>query len=376
MAVKTVRLYLGFAEDNPRSMEVYAANLASSLSRVAGDAFEVEQYRPSLPTWLTRSRIPKGIKVRYGRYWSYRRQARRNQGTINHVLDQSYAHLLNVIDPARSVITVHDLIPVLGWGGTVPGLSYPHYPLLYKWIIASLHKARAIIAVSESTKRDLIRQCGLPDSQITVVHNGIDSRFVSLEEDARAAARASFGLPDRDTHVVLITGGQSYKNHLTSFRVVARLQQATSRPVQLVWLGADDVEYEKCVGTVELARAVTRLQNLDPERLVGLYNSVDCLLFPSWYEGFGWPPMEAMACGTPVVTSNAAALVEVGRDAALTASPDDIDGLTEAVRLLLEDPALRHDYIHRGILNARRFTWDRCALGVLKVYEQVLSDAA
>lgn len=374
MAINTLTLYRGFLEDNRTSMEIYADNLARSLKLVARDAFNVNQYRPLIPEWMLKYNINHGIKIRYARYLSYPKQAKRNQGTINHILDQSYAHLLNVIDPARSVITVHDLIPILAWKGAIPGLSYPHYPLLYKLTIASLRKARAVVAVSERTKRDLVTHCALIGSNITVVHNGIDDRFYSMSMDERVALRNSFGFPDQGTHLVLITGGQSYKNHRTSVQIIARLQYVIKQPVQLVWLGADNYEYEKCLEKVALTNTVIRLGNLSIERLVGLYNSVDCLLFPSWYEGFGWPPLEAMACGTPVVTSNAASLPEVVADAALTAAPDDIDGLSEAVRILLEDEDLRGDYIKRGYENAGRFTWDRCASKVASLYQQIIDD--
>lgn len=374
MAINALTLYRGFLEDNRTSMEIYADNLARSLKLVAHGVFQINQHRPSIPEWLFKYKVNHGIGLRYARYISYPNQAGRNQGTVNHILDQSYAHLLNVIDPTRSVVTVHDLIPILAWKGAIPGLSYPHYPLLYKLTIASLRKARAIIAVSQSTKKDLVAHCGLKESNIIVVHNGVDNRFYSMSMDERVALRNNFGFPDRGTHIVLITGCQGYKNHATSFQVVARLQHMTKKPVQLVWLGTGDYEHQTCLRRAGLNNTVIRLSNLSIERLVGLYNSVDCLLFPSWYEGFGWPPLEAMACGTPVVTSNAASLPEVIGDAALTGRPDDIDGLTEAVRILLEDDDLRGDYIRRGYRNASHFTWRRCALKVSSLYQQIIDD--
>lgn len=374
MVINAVTLYRGFVEDKRASMEIYADNLEKSLKLIACDTLNVSQYRPSIPEWMIKCKINHDIRIRYARYFSYPYQAKQNQGAINHIIDQSYAHLLNVIDPARSIVTVHDLIPILAWKGAIPGLSYPHYPLFYKLTIAALHKARAIIAVSQSTKRDLIAHCGLKGSNITVVHNGIDNRFCSMSKEKRGALRHSFGFPDQGTHIVLITGSQSYKNHLTSFRVVARLQHVTKKPVQLVWLGADNYEYEKCLEEVDLDNTVIRLSSLSFERLVGLYNSVDCLLFPSWYEGFGWPPLEAMACGTPVVTSNAASLPEIVADAALTARPDDIDGFAEAVKIMIEDEDLRNYYIKRGYNNVSRFTWDRCASEVAGIYRQLLEN--
>jgi glycosyltransferase involved in cell wall biosynthesis len=355
-------------------MEIYANSLENSLKSITDDSLKVNPYRPSIPKWLLKGKIYQGITIRYARYLSYPNQAKHNQGTINHILDQSYAHLLNAIDPVRSVITVHDLIPILAWKGSIPGLSYPHYPLFYKLTVASLCKARTIIAVSQSTKRDLVTHCGLSDKKITVVYNGVDNRFRPMPLKEKDSVRRSFGFPDQDTLVILITGNQSYKNHSTSLKVVARLQHIIKKPIQLVWLGADNYVYDKYIREVDLHKRVICLNNLNIEQLVGLYNSVDCLLFPSWYEGFGWPPLEAMACGTPVVTSNVASLTEIVADAAPTAQPDDISGLTEAVKLLLEDEHHRNHYINMGLINASRFTWERCASQVANVYQQVLND--
>lgn len=372
MAISTLTLYRDFIEDNRLSMEVYADNLVRSLNLIAGDSINVNHYRPLIPEWMVKYKVSHAIKIRFARYFSYPITARKNQGAINHIIDQSYAHLLNVIDSTRSVITVHDLIPLLAWKGKIPGMSYPHYPFLFKFAIASLHKAHTIIAVSHSTKKDLVTYCGLKDSNIIVIHNGIDSGFRSFPKKEKVALRRSFGFPEDGAHLVLITGSQNYKNHVTSLRVIDRLQHATKNPVQLVWLGSEEDGYKKSLEGVNLKNRVIRLNQLSLKRLVELYNSVDCLLFPSWYEGFGLPPLEAMACGTPVVASTAASLPEIVGDASLTAEPGDADGLTKAVKLILENEALRNNYIKRGYKNASHFTWERCASEVFTVYKKII----
>ena len=105
-----------------------------------------------------------------------------------------------------------------------------------------------------------------------------------------------------------------------------------------------------------------------------LYNVVDCLLFPSLYEGFGLPPLEAMACGTPVVTSNAASIPEVVGNAAIILPPNNVDGLAEAVKDILEKKILRDDYIKRGLDNVKNFTWERSASKVFSLYKKILND--
>ncbi len=348
----------------------YAAQLSYAVEQAAPGKFRMRRYQPSVGGL---GKFP-GLGLRFEKYLSYPFQARRNQGTINHILDQTYAYLLNSIDASRSVVTVHDIIPILAWKGLVPGLSYPHNPLLFKYATRYLNTARAVMADSENTKRDLVAHCGVDDSRITVVHLGIDERFAPMKDGLRRAARASFGFSDSSTPAILIVGNQSYKNHRTCFKALSRVEASTDRSMQLVSLGGDADDGNRFLEESPLRRPVIYLRNLSVERLAQLYNAVDLLLFPSLYEGFGWPPLEAMASGTPVVTSNAASLVEVTGDAALALRPDDDEGIANAIRSLVEDPALRAALVERGFRNARRFTWARCGAAVAEVYDRVLGE--
>jgi glycosyltransferase involved in cell wall biosynthesis len=163
-----------------------------------------------------------------------------------------------------------------------------------------------------------------------------------------------------------------YKNEETSLAVVKRLQETCSKPVVLVRLGPITQSWRENVRLRGMDERVLELTWVP--RMYELYNAVDCLLFPSWYEGLGLPPMEAMACGTPAVTSDAAALAEWVGDAALMAAPDDVKGLAEAVHTVLEDPARRSEQITKGICRAQKFTWERNVQQTLGVYEEVLND--
>jgi glycosyltransferase involved in cell wall biosynthesis len=118
-------------------------------------------------------------------------------------------------------------------------------------------------------------------------------------------------------------------------------------------------EDARCLGVVPRAE------------LPNLYNAVDCLLFPSLYEGFGWPPLEAMACATPVVASNAASLPEVIGEAGLLCAPGDDEGLARAMQAVLTDEGLRQSLVEKGLARARQFTWEETARKTLEVYERV-----
>ena len=370
-----VVLFRDYTEDGRPSMENYARNLATSLSEIQNDAFTYRDYRPAI-SCLAR-RIPEvgNCRMRFARYISYPFQAWRNQGNVNHIIDHAYAHLLYAIDPDRSVVTVHDLIPTLAWQGLIPGMIYPHKPYLFEFSLKALFKAAAIIAVSENTKKDLVRHCNIDESKIFVVYSGINACFQPLAIHDREALRNSFHFPADNTRIILITGTGYYKNHETCLRVLMRLNQLMDKPVMMVRLGRNIHAWQRLVVKKGLERQVVSIEWLPQDKLVNLFSCVDCLLFPSLYEGFGWPPIEAMACGTPVVTSNVASLPESVGDAALMAAPDDDLNLALAVKSLLNDEETRGIYVSRGLANVKRFSWSRCAEQVLDVYKNIALQA-
>ena len=372
MTKYNVTIFGGYAEENRKSMDAYASNLRSSMQLYSSKInWNIKKFQPVLAKGYFVNKVSAAIRLRYSKYFLYPRLVSKKNTDISHIIDQSYSYLLNFVDSNRSVVTVHDLIPILGWKGTFPGLSYPHYPLLFKLSIASLNKAKAIIAVSENTKKDLVQYCGISPEKISVIYNGINKLFRALPIEEKVILRRKLNFPNK-AHIVLITGYQEYKNHLTSFKVIKKLQDILSDPIQLVWLGGTVAQCKQLSSQVKLDNPVTRLSNLTLEELVGLYNSVDCLLFPSWYEGFGWPPLEAMACGIPVVCSNVGPIPEIVSDAAITKDPDDIEGLLQALRTVLIEEDKRNDLINLGYINTQRFTWEGCASEVDKLYRRIL----
>ena len=148
----------------------------------------------------------------------------------------------------------------------------------------------------------------------------------------------------------------------------------TLKPIQLVWLGSDNEVYNKCTNAIPLLNKVICYNDISQAELVNLYNSVDCLLFPSLYEGFGWPPLEAMACGTPAITSNISPLSEVVGDAALTNSPSDISGLVKSTLTILENEHTRFKYIELGLEHVKNYSWDVTASRVYNLYEKIIND--
>jgi glycosyltransferase involved in cell wall biosynthesis len=309
-------------------------------------------------------------RARFARYVSYPLQVRAIRSDLNHIIDQGYAHLLCTLPPKKTVVTVHDLIPLAAHRGKIPA-PQRHRPFLSELSARFLRGAGSLIAVSEHTKLDLVELCNIPPDLIHVVPLGVSSEFQKLG-DTKVALREKLGLDSRESFLILITGTHFYKNHETSLAVLQRLRRRAKRDYKIVWLGNCRAINDPRVINSGLASAVVGIEPRSIRQVVEVYNAVDCLLFPSLYEGFGWPPLEAMACGTPVICSSAASLPEVVGDAALTTPPDDVEGFVEYVRALAQCESQRALLVKRGIERASLFSWERHARAVWSIYRQLL----
>jgi glycosyltransferase involved in cell wall biosynthesis len=362
-----ITLFRDFVEDGRLSMEVYADGLGRALRAHAPRGYQVNEFRPFLPSWLGTG--PWALRL--ARFGVYPRQARRQQGQINHILDHGYGHLLYVLDPERTVVTVHDLIPLVRWRGGGSGLAPGRKPWLNLFSFNALRRARYLIADSENTRTDLIRFCHCSPEEITVVYPGVNSMFRPYSPVEKSRARQVLGLPGDVAFHVLIMGSQIYKNQKGALRAFAQLRQIFQKPLRLLKIGLPNEEWRGAVHQFGLSETARCLGIIQRDKLPDLYNSVDCLLFPSLYEGFGWPPLEAMACGTPVVASNAGALPEVIGNAGLMYPPDDYKGLAAAMYAVLTDEGLCQSLVEKGLARARQFTWEETAQKTLEVYERV-----
>jgi glycosyltransferase involved in cell wall biosynthesis len=371
---KKIVLFRGYIEEQRNSMEVYADNLKANLRSLHQNGFEIDVFRPCLSRLARRLPEFANCRMRVNRYIGFPIQARRTRGMLNHILDHGYAHLLHVLNPKRTVLTVHDVIPILGGMGRIPGVDLGRRRWLSEWTARYYKKARRIIAVSESTKNDLLKYCGCDPEAITVVYLGINSSFRPVPDLKKKECRIALKLPQENVKLVLITGEQFYKNQVASIRVMERLQRKYGSSIWLVRLGHSSSEWNREIANSSFRHQVTYLENLPPDEMPRLYNAVDCLLFPSWYEGFGLPPVEAMASGTPVVTSCVASLPEVVGDAGLMVPPDNVVGLAEAVEALLENENLRKAQIQKGLDHVKKFDWAKNAVMTMEIYEEIIGE--
>lgn len=309
------------------------------------------------------------------RFVRYPLAASRMHAGVYHIVDHGYAHVAALLPRERTVVSCHDLMLLKaeqGMAGFAPGRAQL---ARFRWSTSYLKKVAHVVCPSESTKRDLVRLRGVSPERISVVPQGVDARFRPLGADASARLKASLSGVRR--HAMLhVSTGDPYKNVPGTLRVLADLR-AFGVDITLIRVGKPlNVDERRLAAAFRVTGAIIECGRVSEERLVELYNAADVLLFPSFYEGYGWPPLEAMACGTPVVTSDAPSLMELIGDAGLMAPARDVAALAWAVRSVIESPDRAETLRRRGIERAAQFTWQRTIDGFAQAYAMVEGCAA
>ncbi|MGH2521465.1 MAG: glycosyltransferase family 4 protein [Anaerolineales bacterium] len=270
--------------------------------------------------------------------------------------------------PGPVVLTVHDLIGML-FPRNLPPISRLYWA---RWLPFTVRAADAIIADSENTRRDLLRLLRLPPEKITVAPLGVDERFRPASQGQKTDSRARYNLPE--DFILYVGTLEPRKGIDTLIEAFARL--AAEHPHHLVLAGKRGWYWEPILQRIAAHGLEERARVLDyvpDDDLPVLYASAAVFAFPSRYEGFGLPPLEAMACGTPVVCSNAASLPEVIGDAGMMVAPNDVNALARALTQVLGDAHLQAELRERGLRWAPGFTWEQTARQTLEVYHRVLS---
>ncbi len=281
-------------------------------------------------------------------------------------------HSPDFIPPFRrncaSVITVHDLAFLL----------YPHFltkesARYYGQIDQAWRRTDHIIAVSEATKQDSIKMLGVPEKKITVIHEAANPIYRPLPHD-QAVNHVKDRYKINQDFILFVSTIEPRKNLPGLLHAYRRLRDDYKRDELLVLAGANGWLWEEVYETVNrlnLEDHVAFLGRVPSEDLVNLYNAARLLVHPSFYEGFGLTPLEALTCGTPVIASNTAALPEIVGDAGLLIDPHDIEGLTVAMMRLLTEEELRSDHIQKGLKRAAVFSWQKAAEKTMDVYRKV-----
>lgn len=275
-------------------------------------------------------------------------------------------HLLLPLKGVPMIMTVHDLI-----FRQLP----EHHKLLNRWYLnwtMPLYCRRAdhIIAVSEATRQDIVAAYRVPSDKISVIHEAADPRFYPQSEAEQERVRAAYGLPEQ--YLLYVGTIEPRKNLERLLAAWAPLYKSHDSP-PLVIVGKRGWLADGFFAALEASPArdgVILTGYIPDEDLPSLYSAAMAFIWPSLYEGFGLPPLEAMACGVPVVCANASSMPEVVGEAALLFTPRDIDHLRACLVQVVQDTALREDLCAHGLARAASFSWDRAAYETLMVYRR------
>jgi glycosyltransferase involved in cell wall biosynthesis len=285
-------------------------------------------------------------------------------------LSPSAVHFPYVVMPYAAprpvVITIHDIIPVI-----FPNFFSLRQRLFYRaslWM--ALRTAEAVICVSEATRADLTRFFRIDSSRLAVIHEGIEKMFRPCTSEEIETVRQEYSLPL--DYVLYLGSNKPHKNLPALIQAYAR----TKTKAPLVVAGSEDPRYHQAHFLVDshgLKDKVLFLGAVKEQKLPALYSGAKAFIFPSLYEGFGMPPLEAMACGIPVACSDIPSLRETAGDAALFFDPKDGDAITAAIERVLTDQSLRAHLRAAGLLRSAEFSWQAAAQKTLAVSTKVMT---
>jgi glycosyltransferase involved in cell wall biosynthesis len=265
--------------------------------------------------------------------------------------------------PRPGVLTIHDIIPL-----RCPKLFSIRQRILYRISLSlALRSASLVICPSEATLADLKSKFETDTSRLYVVHEGVSESFRPCAKDEVERARNAYGLPER--YLLYVGSNKPHKNLSALVNAYARLQAAPP----LVIAGAEDPRYmqtRRKIETLGLGNRVLFAGAIKEPDLPALYCGAHAFIFPSLYEGFGLPPLEAMACGTPVACSNIPSLSETVGNSALLFDAEDAGSISAAIGRLVDDESLRSELRERGLRRAAAMSWDCTAQKTLDLYKR------
>ncbi len=355
---------------NPTGLGIYSIHLIRALDQIRDD-FVVYSSRPEAfaPLRAPIKRVPIAARPDFGLRGHLVRVLWLQSMLRVRLRSSGLGLLLNTVPegiaglPMPQATVVHDLLPL-----TFPP-EYPRQQYYFRYFVRRiLHISRVVIADSESTRQDVVDHYDVPLAKLRVIYPGYDPDAFFLDTVPPASTLT------QDPYFLYVGNVLPHKNLLRVLDALAVVRRR--RPCRLIIRGEGREPYvnilRERIKTLGLGEAVTLLTYLDEHALRGLYTGAVCLVFPSLGEGFGLPILEAMACGTPVVTANISSLPEVAGDAALLVDPYDSINLADAMYRMLADGDLRRELRRRGLERVSAFGWRRCANEMSKLLDEFL----
>jgi glycosyltransferase involved in cell wall biosynthesis len=352
-------------DEHPTGVGVYSINLINNLSTLyLKDQFNVLTVFTPTNTMLDRSlhivRLPKVFQSsKYGKLaalsrflWNtfyYHIQARRFDLLISPTTHGSF--FLN-----NQILTIHDLL----------SLRYKningHQRFYFKYLLPFMvSKSKLVVAVSETTKQDIIHFLKCPPDKIKVIYNGYDQTCYHLCNETENRIKLKYGIRN---YLLAIGPTYPHKNFELMFEAYALLPDDVKKEYPLVVAGGKRnylSSLKKIASTLTIDANVHFLGYVPMDLMPSLYREAFLLIFPSLYEGFGFPLLEAMACGCPVIASNTSSMPEVGGDAVMYFDPHDKEALAISVEQLISNSHVREAFILKGLEQAKKFSWEKTA---------------
>jgi glycosyltransferase involved in cell wall biosynthesis len=295
-------------------------------------------------------------------YVRYQRFARARAGDINHIVDHGYAHLVRALPAARTIVTFHDAVVA-----KIPGVSW-RTRLSFRYALGGLRRAAAVVCDSEDAREDLHELVRIPRERVHVIPLGVDEVFRPPVD--RAAVRRQLGFA---TNVVLMVGHtQPYMNVEGMLQAFGTLVRHHHLDAQLVKIGLPFTpEQMRLITSLELTDRVRIAGRVEYADLPAYYQAADVLLYAPLLAGFGLPPLEAMACGTPVVASSRGSIPEIVGDAAHLVEAGDHAGMAAGMADILTNPGRRRRLVDAGFERAGRFEWTDTSRRLIELYRAV-----
>ena len=348
-----VVLFQAFPDDYRQSMRVYYDSLREAVRPLLRPGEEISGYLPAAlrPT-------PRPLRY-WDQYLRYPMLAPLSQGDVNHVVDQAYGHLLHACDARRSAVTFHDAIALK---------ARKRLTFIQRYNLSAIRKAAAVLCVSEASRKDLLAYLPSAKRRVRVIYEGVHSRFF---ETAAGDPKRRLSLAE-GRYLLHVGHVKFYKNIPALLQVLAILTRQRGLHLKLLRVGGPfSNEQERLIDRFGIRDRIVSLGIVPAERLPDVYRSAELLLLPSLDEGFGFPALEAMASGLPVVASNRGALPEVIGKAGVLVDPADCAAMAKEVESVLTQPGRRQELREAGAQRARQFTWEKTAGETLAVYREI-----
>ncbi len=280
---------------------------------------------------------------------------------IKHITTQEYAYVQNSLEMEKTIITCHDLIP---W------VYENDHSNFWKSNISGLKKADTIITVSEFSKNDIVKHLDYPSENVHVVKDAVDHSRYYVDRNKEILDTLKISAQQK---VILYVGSETPRQNVpVLIKAFARLKNKIP-DIKLVKIGESQsygarANILKLISELKLDEDVFFVGYVSEKDMPKWYNAADILVYPCKYAGFGLPPLEAMACGTPVITANTTSLPEVVGDAGIMVDPDDYKVIGEEMYKILTNEKLREEFIKKGIRRSKLFNWNTSAQQTFDIY--------